>query len=682
MRRISLCLGTMWFGSVFIFTACSSAPEQAARTTAGTSTSGNGGAASSSPASASAATATTGAGGMSATANTASSSNATSGSGGSTAPPQPLSPYIVVDQFGYPTLAEKIAVIRNPQTGFDAGSFTPGAMYALVDLQSNAKVLEAAPKAWKNGATDTSSGDQAFWFDFSSVTTPGAYFVLDEAGGIRSPIFHIADDIYNDVLKQSVRMLYYQRDGIAKDAQYAGATWADGMAHPQDAQCGLYTDGSGPKDLHGGWFDAGDQNRYTNWAASDVIQLLRAYAEKPTVFSDDYGIPESGNGVPDLLDEVKWEIDWIARMQNDDGSLLSIVGHTGASPPSTDTSACQYGPVSTSATLTSAAAFAYASMVFKASSAATAAYPGYADILATRATNAWTWADANPSVTFANSGKVGAGEQEVDDPTRVQKKVQAAAFLFELTGSATYQTFFDANYKTVLSSFDPFHMEQLDTALEYTKTAKATATVTQDILKTYQSNVTGNNYFGQMTGNTDPYFAYLQAYTWGSNQVKAGQGNMFYDLIAFNAAAANTADAARYAERYVHYLHGVNPLQLVYLSNMPTAEKSVTRFYHTWFAKGSTWDAIGVSQFGPPPGYLVGGPNPSYAWDSCCPAGCGSADNNLLCGTESPAPPTGQPNQKSYKDFNDAWPLDSWQISEPDDGYQAKYVRLLSKFVK
>jgi hypothetical protein len=70
------------------------------------------------------------------------------------------------------------------------------------------------------------------------------------------------------------------------------------------------------RDVHGGWFDAG-HHRYTNWGAVDAIQLLRAYSQTPTVFTDDYNIPESGNGVPD--------------------GVLSIVVHAGASPPSTDT---------------------------------------------------------------------------------------------------------------------------------------------------------------------------------------------------------------------------------------------------------------------------------------------------------------------------------------------------------
>jgi len=448
--------------------------------------------------------------------------------------------------------------------------------------------------------------------------------------------------------------------------------------------CGLYSDGSAPLDLHGGWFDAGDQNRYTNWGASDVIELLRAYVESPTAFTDDTNIPESGNGVPDVLDEAKWEIDWITRMQAADGSVLSIAGHAGASPPSTDTSPCKYGPANTSATLTSAAMFAYAAVVFKAVPAVASAYPGFTDNLASRAAAAWTWADANPDVTFYNAQNgVGAGEQEVDDTGRLQKKVQAATFLFELTGTASYKAFFDANYTGLLTDFDPFHMEQLDTVLEYTKATGATASVVSNILSTFKTNVEGASYAGQLRGNVDPYGAYLQAYVWGSNQDKAGQGNMFADVAAFGVDATASAEMSKYAERYVHYVDGVNPLSLVYLSNMASfgANTSVTRFFHTWFGHGTEWDAVGVSTYGPPPGYLTGGPNPSYAWDSCCPTGCGSAANDALCGAASPSPPGGQPDQKAYKDFNDAWPLDSWQVTEPDDGYQAQFVRLVSKFV-
>ncbi len=595
---------------------------------------------------------------------------------------QPLSPYIVVDQFGYLPSSEKIAIIRSPQKGFDSGkSFTPGAMFGLVDAHEGTKLLEAAPVAWNGGATDTSSGDKAWWFDFSTVTTKGDYFVLDEGSSVRSAVFSIDPSVYRPVLTQATRMYYYQRDGGAKLAQFAGADWADGIEHPQDSMCGLYKDGSAPHDLHGGWFDAGDQNRYTNWAASDVIMLLRAYSESPSAFGDDTNIPESGNGVPDILDEIKWDVDWMGRMQQTDGSVFSIAGHAGASPPSTDTSPCKYGPANTSAAFSTAAAFAYASIVFHGSAAATKTYPGYSDALATMAQKAWSWGNANPGVTFYNSQNgVGAGEQEVDAPGLLLKKVQAAVFLFELTGDATYQTVVDANYTKLMAAFDPFHLEPIDAALEYAKIKTATPSVAQAIDGGFKANIEGTNYFGQLHSNVDPYLAYLQAYVWGSNQTKGAQGNMFTDVAAFGLDAAATADATRYASRYVHYFHGVNPLQLVFLSNMGNygAEKSVTRFFHTWFAHGSQWDAFGVSKYGPPPGYLTGGANPGYTWDACCPNKCSWNS----CGAAQLSPPAGQPNQKSYLDFNDNWPLDSWSISEPDLAYQAQYVRLVSKFVQ
>ena len=236
------------------------------------------------------------------------------GSGGDA----PTSPYIVVDQFGYLPDGEKIAVIRDPQVGFDAAeSFTPGTSYALVNAASGERVFTAAPSVWGNGATDESSGDKAWWFTFTSVTTPGDYYVLDVDRNARSYPFTIGEHIYRDVLKQAVRMLFYQRAGQNKDAAHAGAGWTDGpsFAGPlQDAHCRLFSDKTNAateRDVHGGWFDAGDLNKYTSWTAGYVESLLRAYVENPTAWTDDYDIPESGNGIPDVLDEAKWGLDYL-----------------------------------------------------------------------------------------------------------------------------------------------------------------------------------------------------------------------------------------------------------------------------------------------------------------------------------------------------------------------------------
>jgi endoglucanase len=602
--------------------------------------------------------------------------------------PQPLSPFIVVDQFGYRPSAEKIAVIRNPQTGFDdTMHFTPGPKYALVDAHTDANVFEAAPAEWNAGATDSSSGDQAWTFDFSSVTTPGEYYVLDEMNAVRSAVFAVATNVYASVMTQAMRMYYYQRSGIAHDAKYAGVDWADGMNDAQDATCNLCTDGcpgtNVVKDVHGGWFDAGDQNRYTNWEAVDAIQLLRAYKQTPSVFTDDYNIPESGNGVPDILDEAKWAIDWLLRMQNADGSVQSIAGHAGASPPSADTSPCYYGSVSTSAAYSSAAVFALASVVFETIN------PTYSTQLQTAAESAWSWGQANPGVLFNNpSYNIGAGDSELDTAYGLpMREIEAAIYLFEATANSTYKAYVESNYKnahmfTYGNYADLFEGEPQEMLLDYTQVSGASSTVVQAIQMAYDTGMQSPHNIGSQTPTpSDPYYGAIYTYVWGSNADKAQQGILFQDLAIFGGPMTKSVDATRYAERYVHPFHGVNPLSLVYLSHMNDygAAKSVTRFFHTWFNHTSPlWNAVGVSKYGPPPGYLTGGPNPTYTWDSCCPDGC----SGNSCGAAVLSPPAGQPSQKSYLDFNDNWPLDSWQVTEPDDGYQANYVRLLSYFLE
>jgi endoglucanase len=610
----------------------------------------------------------------------------------------PVSPYIVVDQFGYLQDGEKVAVIRDPVTGFDAAEeFVPGGSYALVRAQNDQVVARGAPVPWSGGAEDPSSGDRAWRFDFSAVTARGSYYVLDESNRVRSDVFRIDDRVYRDVLRAALRTFFYQRAGAEKTAEAAGEGWADGASHLgplQDGQARRYdaTDDAGTeRDLRGGWFDAGDYNKYTSWHARYVVSLLRAYREAPDAFDDDTGIPESGNGVPDILDEVVFGLDWLVRMQNPDGSVLSIVGLDQASPPSAATGPSRYGTASTSATLSSAAAFAYGASVL----GAVCGLEDTAADLAVRAGQAFDWADANPAVLFFNNDAasgtqgLGAGQQETDDYGRLVRKIEAAVYLFEATGDERYHQFVDASYAGVhLIEWHfayPFEPDEQEVLLHYAALPDATPAVAADIRGIYLAAMDESDNFPAQTEDRDPYFAFVGAYTWGSNRTKSSQGNMFVDLESFAVPGADTSAARAAAARYLHYLHGVNPLGLVFLSNMGAlgAEKSVNEFYHSWFANGSAlWDRVGTSTFGPPPGFLTGGPNPSYDVDGCCPASCGSPENNALCSSEPVVPPKGQPAQKSYKDFNTSWPLDSWSVTENSNGYQVAYIRLLSKFVR
>ena len=608
---------------------------------------------------------------------------------------QQLTDKIVIDQFGYRTSAEKNAILRNPITGADASAtYVPSSNFAVVNALTSTPVFTGSPTIWNNGSEDPSSGDKAWTFNFTSLTAPGSYYILDVDNQVKSFTFEIKDDIYSEILKQAVRAFYYQRSGFEKQAQYAGAKWTDDASHLgplQDKNCRKWdepTNAATELDVHGGWYDAGDLNKYTSWTSDYIIELLRAYRENPSVWTDDYNIPESGNGTPDIIDETKWGIDHLLRLQLNDGSLISVISADGASPPSAATGASLYGNVNTSATLSAAGAYALSALVFKSLGENT-----YSDTLKNRAIKAWNWAVANPAVVWKNndaaSGTTGiaAGQQEVDDYGRLVYKLRAANYLFELTNDIEYQTYFDANYNQIRlfqwTFAYPFGSEDQDAVLEYLKNNNGTISVQNAIRTTFEVAMNKTDNFSAIENSTDPYRAHLKDYTWGSNKHKCSVGLMFWEVDYYDINPSKSQLGRTASEDYIHYIHGVNPMNICYLTNMSAygAENSANQIYHTWFKNESIWDDAKKSANGPAPGIVPGGPNPSYKVDACCPSGCGSSANNAKCTAVDLSAILNQPDQKSYLDFNHNWPLNSWEVTENSMGYQAEYIRLLSKFV-
>jgi hypothetical protein len=76
---------------------------------------------------------------------------------------------------------------------------------------------------------------------------------------------------------------------------------------------------------------------------------------------------------------------------------------------------------------------------------------------------------------------------------------------------------------------------------------------------------------------------------------------------------------------------------------------------------------------------MPGGPNSGYKWDNCCNAGCEWQNQNDICSTVKIFT---EPPAKMYQETNEEWPANSWEITEPSDGYQLSYIRLLSKFAE
>jgi endoglucanase len=594
-----------------------------------------------------------------------------------------VSPNIHIDQFGYRPNSAKVAVIASPQVGFNTNqSFTPSNQYELRRLSDGVSVFSGTLTLWQNGATDNSSGDKAWWFDFSSVTEPGDYYVYDVVRNVGSYSFSINQNAFNNVLRAAMRMFYYNRCNAVKQVQHAGTNWADGASFigtGQDTEARSVTDRQNAmtaKDLSGGWWDAGDYNKYVTFANQPVHQLLDAYEQNKTIWTDNFNIPESGNGIPDILDELKWETDWLRKMQLADGSALIKMGNLVNSdgqatlPPSTDARLRYYYPGGcSSSTITLAGMLAHAAIAFKDVPALTS----YADDLKVRAINAWTHYHNNPKRTDCDDGTIQAGDADRTLSEQTLLMVQAGVYLYALTNDTKYRDSVDANYtkfNAVANYYWGPYETEVDALLYYTKLPNATASVVSTINSRKQNSANNYDFYNWRNAEKDPYRAYVQnsMYHWGSLNTRANVGSINYDMLIYNIDATNANNYKLRAEEMLHYYHGVNPLNMVYLSNMGSygAKNSVTELYHLWFKDGSAWDNLTAAKGGPAPGYVPGGPNKDYK------------DGNNAC---TLTPPCGQPVQKAYRNWNGVWPDASWQVTEPAIYYQSAYVKLLSKFI-
>ena len=609
------------------------------------------------------------------------------GAGAAPAVPSATVPWIKVDQFGYQPAMQKVAVVVDPQAGFNAAeAFAPGTgsgQYQIRRWADDVVVHTGTLQPWKSGATHAQSGDRGWHYDFSALTAAGAYYIWDSARQVGSGRFEIGSAVYAPVLRHAVRMFYHQRLNHAKVAPYVDARWADAAAYERPGQDRSATSrwakgqAATARDLSGGWMDAGDTNKYVTFAQSAVLQLLDAYRMSPAVFRDDFGIPESGNGLPDLLDELKWELDFLRRMQDASGThglflKVGVDSYTDISPPSADARPRYYLPECTSATLAGAAMFGAAHVVYRGFASQAA---GAADLLA-RAEAAWARAKLTTSgftvfQTACDDGDIKAGDADVDAQGQLESSVLAAIALYEATGKAEYRAHVEANYARVrpynIWWWGPYWAPMQVALLRHAGQPGVAASVASNLRsqKSWQSGVISLTDFNGGTNGTDLYRAHLAdaEFNWGHNMTRSNAGLINLDFEAFGINSTSAALYRQIAEQHLHWLHGANPMGLVMLSNMASAgaESSLSEIYHTWFANGTVWDSTRTSARGPAPGYLAGGPNTTY--------------------TGSVAGLASQPPQKAYKDWNTGWPENSWEVTEPAIYYQAAYVQLLARLM-
>lgn len=210
------------------------------------------------------------------------------------------SPNILVNQLGYITESTKLAIF--------CGTELPEE-FRVVDVQTG---KAAYTGKLENCKYREDSEEMIGYGDFSEFTVSGDYYIEAPLLG-RSYSFAVADDLYDAVFEEAVKQYYYNRCGITLTEEYAGSR-AHNACHTSRAM--LREDFSRMLDVSGGWHQDEDGSQNVTEASENIGVLLLAYELFPEAFDDDMDIPESGNGIPDILDEIRYETDWLLKMQN------------------------------------------------------------------------------------------------------------------------------------------------------------------------------------------------------------------------------------------------------------------------------------------------------------------------------------------------------------------------------
>ncbi|MBO6108368.1 MAG: glycoside hydrolase family 9 protein [Eubacterium sp.] len=329
---------------------------------------------------------------------------------------------IRVNQVGYYPDDVKTAVLAD--VGLDTNEFK------LIDDKGNEVYTGTLGSTIANPSADETDKIA----DFSDFTKEGRYRVT--ASGRESPEFVIAKDVYSELTRAAIKMLYMQRCGEKLDKKYAGKFHHD-ECHTEKAH--LYWDPDVTIDVSGGWHDAGDYGRYVVAGAKAVADVLLAYesysAEK---IIDDVGTPYSGDGVDDLLQEAKYELDWLLKMQGEDGRVyhkVTCLNFPGVVMPEEETDDLIVSYSSTPATGDFAAVMAMAARIYGESG--NASFKSAAKTYLKAAKKSWNYLKKQKDVkNYTNPGDVLTGEYP--DTEDGDERFWAATELYRTTGNSTY----------------------------------------------------------------------------------------------------------------------------------------------------------------------------------------------------------------------------------------------------
>ncbi len=583
-------------------------------------------------------------------------------------------PAIKVNTVGYPSSWQKLAILN----------FAPSDV-SVLDQQGEVAYRIPATKITSRGV-DPASQDTVWQADFSELRAPGRYLIAN--GEQKSDAFEIGPNVYRRALIAAQKMFYFQRTRTRLEKPYAvwdgDAFTREGVSHAHDQVGWLFEDFPEKKrrvQLDAGWHDAGNYDMYVPSTAPSAHGLLRAFEKHPELFADkDTTIPESGNGVPDVLDEARWGIRWVLSMQAEDGGFRvreanETIGEPGTVPADQDRTARWVDRVGSASTGKGCAMAAIAARVYKPFDEAFAARNEAA------AKRAWAWLSKHPErVTVPAVGRA-ANEQPYqlwDDGPAVNTDVGARF----VAASEMWKTFqlpdALASMRKLLDdpNTDPYKFPY-GSWTNLTRWSMMTlafdARAPEDLRAVAKKRLLTAAMSMKEPTQVDGYLCATKPsdYYWGSN------ANLAEKAELLSAAAAlepkEFAWAAEAAKNQWHWLLGRNPNGF---SMVTRVGKGPEALYHMEW--GPKYPKV-------PPGYLIDGPNykdvpffspgaPAKAllWQSPKALGSGVPQGGLWHWAQSDlweggfVPP-------------DQWTSGWWYVTEPDILYNMDLVLLATE---
>ena len=527
---------------------------------------------------------------------------------------------ILTNQVGYFPALEKKATLLSTESG---------AMEFYLKDSSGKTVYTGTSQPF---GSDVDSGDAVHILDFSDFKEEGTYYLEAENGAVSREFAVGVKDTYSGMLYDALNYFYQNRSGIDIEAQYITSGDAASLARPAGhsndtatiEQTWGYSGSSGTQDVTGGWYDAGDHGKYVVNGGISLWLMQNEYERAASLgTADAYAdgtmyLPENSNGYPDLLDEARYEMEWMLKMIVQDGDYQGMAYHKVhdikwtalAVAPADDPEERILKPPTTAATLNLAACGAQAYRLWKDLDSS------FADECLTAAKNAYEAAKKHPAMYAPLDESVGGGAY--GDDNAEDEFYWAACELYAATGEDSYlndmkssayylavPTSMDGGEAVgVVGSFDWGHTAALGsmTMALFPDTLGGDAAALTDNFKKaadYYIDLENKQGYGLPYGqSTISYADKDTGYIWGSNSVVADNAI----VLAYAYDLTGTSDYLNGAAGAMDYLLGRNAMDYSYVTGYGT--HSAQYPHHRW------WSNLISDDFPKAPcGVLVGGPN-------------------------------------------------------------------------